>query len=349
MKEALLYEKMGDEKVRCDLCAHRCLLTEGKVGVCGVKKNVGGTLYTLVYDKIVSAHVDPIEKKPLFHFLPGSTSFSVATVGCNFRCLHCQNYEISQMPKLKDGERISGSRMPPEDIVTAAHQYGCESISYTYTEPTIFFELAYDTAKLAHQRGIKNVFVTNGYMTEEALLMIRPYLDAANVDLKFFNEKTHKRVCGASRDPVLDTIRRMKELGIWVEVTTLIIPTKNDSDEELAQIAGFIKEVGPETPWHVSAFHPTYKMLDLPRTPPATLYRARKIGIDMGLRYVYTGNIPGEEGEHTFCYQCKAVLIHRYGYEIVENHIRDSRCPYCGAVIDGVITGYREHENVRNI
>jgi len=186
-------------------------------------------------------------------------------------------------------------------------------------------------------------------MTEEALLMIRPYLDAANVDLKFFNEKTHKRVCGASRDPVLDTIRRMKEMGIWVEVTTPIIPTKNDSDEELEQIARFIKEVGPETPWHVSAFHPTYKMLDLPRTPPATLYRARKIGMDMGLRYVYTGNIPGDEGEHTFCHHCKAVLIHRYGYEVVENHIRDSRCPYCGAVIDGVTMGHREHENVRNL
>ena len=347
MKEALLYQKMEDNKVRCELCAHRCLLTDGKTGICGVKENIGGTLYTLVYDKVISAHVDPIEKKPLFHFLPGSTSFSIATVGCNFRCLHCQNYEISQMPK--DQKRISGSNMPPEDIVRAAHQHGCESISYTYTEPTIFFELAYDTSKLAHEQGIKNVFVTNGYMTEEALLMIKPYLDAANVDLKFFNERTHKRVCGASRDPVLDTIRRMKEFGIWVEVTTLIIPTKNDSDEELGQIAKFITEVGVDIPWHVSAFYPTYKMLDLPRTPAATLERARKIGIGAGLRYVYTGNIPGDEGEHTLCYNCKAVLIHRVGYEIVSNHIRDSRCPYCGAAIDGVGLTRREYENVRNI
>jgi pyruvate formate lyase activating enzyme len=300
-----------------------------------------------VYDKVISAHVDPIEKKPLFHFLPGSTSFSIATVGCNFRCLHCQNYEISQMPK--DQKRIGGSSMPPDNIVAAAHQNGCESISYTYTEPTIFFELAYDTAKLAHEKGIKNVFVTNGYMTEEALLMIRPYLDAANVDLKFFNERTHKRVCGASRDPVLETIRRMKELGIWVEVTTLVIPTKNDSDEELEQIARFIKGVGVDIPWHVSAFHPTYKMLDLPRTPAATLDRARKIGLDAGLRYVYTGNIPGDEGEHTICYHCKAVLIHRRGYEIVANSIRDSRCPDCGAVIDGVDMGHKAYEDVRNI
>lgn len=344
MKEAYLYQKLENNKVRCDLCAHRCLLTEGKVGVCGVKKNIEGTLYTLVYDKVVSAHVDPIEKKPLFHFLPGSTSFSIATVGCNFRCLHCQNFEISQMPK--DQDRIIGSNMSPEDIVTAAYRYGCESISYTYTEPTIFFELAYDTAKIAHERGIKNIFVTNGYMTEEAVLMISPYLDAANVDLKFFNEKIHKRVCGGSRDPILDTIRRMKGLGIWVEVTTLIIPTKNDTDEELAQIARFIKDVGADIPWHVSAFYPAYKTLDLPHTPPATLRRARKLGISAGLRYVYTGNIPGDEGEHTLCYNCRAVLIHRYGYEIVANNIMDSRCPYCGAVIDGVGLRQREYENV---
>lgn len=347
MKEALLYQKMEYNKVRCNLCAHRCLLGEGKTGICGVKKNVGGMLYSLVYDKVVSAHVDPIEKKPLYHFLPGSTSFSIATVGCNFRCLHCQNYTISQIPK--DWNKISGSSMPPEKIVMAAYQYGCESISYTYTEPTIFFELAYDTAKLAHEKGIKNVFVTNGYMTEEALLMIKPYLDAANVDLKFFNDKTHRRVCGATRDPVLDTIKRMKDLGIWVEVTTLIIPTKNDSDEELEQIARFIKEVSPDIPWHVSAFYPAHKMLDLPGTSAATLCRARKIGIDTGLKYVYTGNIPGDDGEHTFCHNCKAVLVHRYGYDFVVNNIMDSRCPYCGAVIEGVGMGQREHESVRNI
>ncbi|MBI5192636.1 MAG: AmmeMemoRadiSam system radical SAM enzyme [Nitrospirae bacterium] len=344
MREALLYQKLENNKVRCDLCAHRCLLTEGKTGICGVRKNLGGTLYTLVYDKVIAAHIDPIEKKPLFHFLPGSTSFSIATVGCNFRCLHCQNSEISQMPK--DEKIISGSSMTPLDIVDNAHRNGCESISYTYTEPTIFFELAYETARLAHEKGLKNIFVTNGYMTEEALDMVRPYLDAANVDLKFFDEKMHKRVCGASRDPVLETIKRMKGYGIWVEVTTLIIPTKNDSDEELTQIAEFVKGVGAEIPWHVSAFHPTYKMNDLPRTPASTLERARKIGLKAGLRYVYTGNIPGDEGEHTFCHNCKSALIHRVGFEIIENYVRESRCPFCGAVIDGVGMSNREYENV---
>lgn len=344
MREALLYEKLENKKVRCDLCAHRCFLTEGKTGVCGVRKNLGGTLYTLVYDKVIAAHIDPIEKKPLFHFLPGSTSFSIATVGCNFRCLHCQNAEISQMPK--DEKIINGSSMTPLDIVDNAYKSGCESISYTYTEPTIFFELAYDTARLAHEKGMKNIFVTNGYMTEEALDMVRPYLDAANVDLKFFDEKMHKRVCGASRDPVLETIKRMKEYGIWVEVTTLIIPTKNDSDEELSQIAEFVKGVGAEIPWHVSAFHPTYKMNDLPRTPASTLARARKIGLKAGLRYVYTGNIPGDEGEHTFCHNCKSALIHRVGFEIIENYVRESRCPFCGAVIDGVGMSHKEYEHV---
>lgn len=344
MKEALLYERLENNKIRCDLCAHRCLLTEGKTGICGVRKNLGGTLYTLVYDKVIAAHIDPIEKKPLFHFLPGSTSFSIATVGCNFRCLHCQNAEISQMPK--DEKIINGSSMSPMDIVDNAYKSGCQSISYTYTEPTIFFELAYDTARLAHEKGLKNIFVTNGYMTKEALDMVRPYLDAANVDLKFFDEKMHKRVCGASRDPVLETIKRMKEYGIWVEVTTLVIPTKNDSDEELTQIAEFIKGVGAEIPWHVSAFHPTYKMNDLPRTSAATLQRARKIGLKAGLRYVYTGNIPGDEGEHTFCHNCKAALIHRVGFEIVENYVRESRCPFCGAVIDGIGLSQREYEHV---
>src|SRR4030067_2032497 len=208
MKEAFLYEKLENNKVLCNLCAHRCRITEGKTGICGVRKNIEGELYTLVYDKLISAHTDPIEKKPLFHFLPGSASFSVATVGCNFRCLHCQNHDISQMPK--DEHIIRGSNTSPEDIVEAAERYGCGSISYTYTEPTIFFELAYDPAKLARRKGIKNVFVTNGYMTDEALLMISPYLDAANVDLKFLNERMHKKVCGASRDPVLNSIKRMR-------------------------------------------------------------------------------------------------------------------------------------------
>ncbi|MBI5042989.1 MAG: AmmeMemoRadiSam system radical SAM enzyme, partial [Nitrospirae bacterium] len=225
----------------------------------------------------------------------------------------------------------------------AAEKARCKSIAYTYTEPTIFFEYAYDTAALASRKGIKNVFVTNGYMTKEALTLIKPYLDGANVDLKFFNEKTHQKICGAKASHVLDTIKLMHELNIWVEVTTLIIPTLNDSDDELKQIAKFVYSVGPEIPWHVSAFYPTYKLTDKPRTPAATLKKARKIGFDAGLRYVYTGNIPGDEGEDTLCYNCKTMLIDRHGYEILKYNIKDSRCPKCSAIVDG-----RGMEGVRN-
>ncbi|MEK6680650.1 MAG: AmmeMemoRadiSam system radical SAM enzyme [Nitrospirota bacterium] len=334
MKEAMLYEKIEDRKVRCNLCNHRCIILPSKRGICGVRENQEGALYTLVYEKVVAANIDPIEKKPFFNFYPGTRSYSIATAGCNFRCLHCQNYNISQMPKDHDG-MIAGESVKTEAIVAMAEKTKCRSISYTYTEPTIFFEYAYDTAVLASKKGIKNVFVTNGYMTKEALTLIKPYLDAANVDLKFFDEKTHQKICGAKRNPVLETIKLMHELGIWVEVTTLIIPTLNDSDEELRQIAQFVYSVGPEIPWHVSAFYPTYKLTDLPSTPAATLKKARKIGFDAGLRYVYTGNIPGDEGEDTFCYNCKTLLIDRHGYEILKYNIKEGRCPKCQTLVDG--------------
>ncbi|MBI3353824.1 MAG: AmmeMemoRadiSam system radical SAM enzyme [Nitrospirae bacterium] len=334
MKEAMLYEKIEDRKVRCNLCNHRCIILPSKRGICGVRENQEGALYTLVYEKVVAANIDPIEKKPFFNFYPGTRSYSIATAGCNFRCLHCQNYNISQMPKDHDG-MITGEVVKAEEIVAMAEKTKCRSISYTYTEPTIFFEYAYDTAVLASKKGIKNVFVTNGYMTKEALTLIKPYLDAANVDLKFFDEKTHQKICGAKRNPVLETIKLMRELGIWVEVTTLIIPTLNDSDEELRQIAQFVYSVGPEIPWHVSAFYPTYKLTDLPSTPSATLKKARKIGFDAGLRYVYTGNIPGDEGEDTFCYNCKTLLIDRHGYEILKYNIKEGRCPKCQTLVDG--------------
>ncbi|MBI5182414.1 MAG: AmmeMemoRadiSam system radical SAM enzyme [Nitrospirae bacterium] len=338
MKEAMLYERIDDRKVRCSLCSHRCIISPSKRGICGVRENKDGILYTLVYEKVVSTNIDPIEKKPFFNFYPGTRSYSIATVGCNFRCLHCQNYDISQMPKDHNG-MIVGDPIKAEDIVLMAEKTKCKSISYTYTEPTIFFEYAYDTARLASKKGIKNVFVTNGYMTKEALTLIKPYLDGANVDLKFFNEKTHQKICGARRDPVLETIKLMHGLGIWVEVTTLIIPTLNDSDNELRQIAEFVCSVGPEIPWHVSAFYPTYKLTDLPRTPADTLKKARQIGFDAGLRYVYTGNIIGDEGEDTYCYNCKTLLIDRYGYEILGYNIKDGHCPKCHTIVDGVGMG----------
>jgi pyruvate formate lyase activating enzyme len=337
MKEAMLYDKSGDGKVKCNLCNHRCTIAPLKRGVCGVRENREGILYSLVYNKAISRNVDPIEKKPIFHLFPGSESFSIATAGCNFKCLHCQNSDISQMPR--DQDLIPGRDLEPKEIVSQALQYNCKSISYTYTEPTIFFEYAYDTAELAHKKGIKNVFVTNGYMTKEALHKIRPYLDAANVDLKSFSDDFYKEICGAKLNFVLDSIRTLKELGVWVEITTLIIPTLNDGEEELKSIAEFIKEVGEEIPWHVSAFHPTYKLLDRPRTSAKTLHRAREIGLGVGLRYVYCGNIPGDEGENTYCYNCKELLIQRYGYQILKNRVKDGLCPDCEAKIDGIGLG----------
>ena len=336
MKEAMFYEKLDDKLVNCNLCSHRCRkIAESKRGICGVRENRDGALYTLVYGKAAARSVDPIEKKPLFHFLPGSRAYSIATVGCNFRCDNCQNYDISQFPKARG--LVVGEEVSPEEIVLAANLSNCQSIAYTYSEPTIFFEYALDVAKLASREGIRNVFVTNGYITPEALKEISPYLDAANIDLKSFRDSFYRENCGARLQPVLDSIRLYKSLGIWTEITTLIIPTLNDSEDELRKIAEFIKEeVGEDTPWHITQFHPTYKLIDLPLTPVTTLRKARQIGLEAGLRYVYEGNVPGENGENTYCHKCKKRLIHRRGYQIIENKIKNSECPYCGAEIGGV-------------
>ena len=335
MKEAMLYNPLEDGKVQCILCNHRCVIPSSRRGICGVRENREGKLYTLVYGRAISRNVDPIEKKPLFHLFPGSNSFSIATVGCNFRCLQCQNHEISQMPKDQDG-RLGGSELSPSKIISLTKQYQCRSISYTYTEPTIYFEYAYETARQAHQEGIKNIFVTNGYMTEEALKTIQPYLDAANVDLKSFKEKFYKDVCGAKLKPILATLKRMKEMGIWVEVTTLVIPTLNDSDQEFAEIAQFILSLGAEVPWHISAFYPTYRMLNLSRTPASSLHRAREIGMKAGLRYVYCGNIPGEEGEDTFCPDCSRKVIERVGFRVTRNEVTNGECRHCHGKLDGI-------------
>ena len=333
IKEAMFYEKLEGELVQCHLCSHHCRVSEGKRGICGVRENVGGTLYSLVYGKLIASAVDPIEKKPLFHFLPRSRAYSVATVGCNFRCLNCQNYDISQMPKPQ--RPISGEDLAPEEIVKAAKHYGCESIAYTYTEPTIFFEYAYETAKLASKEGIKNIFVTNGYITEEALRTLAPYLDASNIDLKSFSDEFYREVCGARLKPVLDAIRLHRELGVWIEITTLVIPSLNDSGENFQKIANFIKDLDEGIPWHVTRFFPAYKLLDLPPTPLEILERAREIGLDAGLKYVYQGNIPGE-GETTFCPSCGRLIVGRLGYNLTQNNLQDSRCPYCRARIEGV-------------
>lgn len=333
MKEALLYKRLEGKKVSCFLCAHHCLIEDGGFGICQVRKNQDGTLYTFAYGSVAAANIDPIEKKPLFHMLPGSKSYSIAAVGCNFACGFCQNWQISQK---KEADRLSvGShQMPPDEIVENAIRHKCKSISYTYTEPTIFFEYALETAKFAKEKGLYNIFVTNGYMTKDALLMIKPYLDAANVDLKYFNEESYRKVCGAKLAPILETISLMHKLGIWVEVTTLVIPEENDSKEELKGIASFLADVGKEIPWHISRFHPDYKMTNLEPSPLEKLKEALTIGKDAGLYYVYIGNVLEED--RTYCYGCKKTLISRFGFEVTGNNLENGLCPGCKRKLEGV-------------
>ena len=334
MKEAYLYERLENEKVRCLLCNHHCVIGNGQRGICEVRENRSGTLVSLVYGKIIASHCDPIEKKPLFHFLPGSRSYSIATAGCNFRCLFCQNADISQMPS--DHNRIMGEDMAPEMIVKEALDTRSATISYTYTEPTVYFELAVDTARLAVTKGLKNVFVTNGYMTEHCLQDIFPDLHGANVDLKAFSKRFYKEQCGARLDPVLKTLETMKKMGVWLEVTTLLIPGLNDSTEELKGLSRFVADLDPDIPWHISRFHPTYHLAGIPATPPESIRKARDLGYEAGLKYVYTGNLPGDEGEKTSCHECDALLIDRFGFYVRQNRIKKSRCPECGTEIPGV-------------
>jgi len=335
MHEALFYRRSDNDAVDCDLCCHRCHIILGKRGRCGVRENKDGQLISLVYGRLVTRNIDPIEKKPLFHFLPGSKSLSIATVGCNFQCRHCQNYQISQYPFLHHGE-ITGTASSPGSVVEAAVRSDCASISYTYVEPTIFYEFAYDCAQLARAQGIRNVFVSNGYMTPEVTRHLAPVLDGINIDLKAFSEGFYQKICKARLEPVLDNIRLFHELGVWVEVTTLIIPGLNDSEDELRSIARFIRGVSADMPWHVSGFHPTHKMLDRPSTPVATLHRAREIGLAEGLLYVYEGNVPGSGGEDTRCPGCGGLLIHRSGFSSRQVALTDGCCGACGQPIAGV-------------
>jgi pyruvate formate lyase activating enzyme len=334
IKEAMLWRSQEGSKIGCFLCAHRCQVAAGRFGVCGVRENQKGKLFTHVYGEVIAAHIDPIEKKPLYHFFPGTTSFSIATVGCNFRCPFCQNWQISQVTK-KDKRFGDGRALSPEEIVRVARAQGCRSISYTYTEPTIFFEYAYDTAHLARNVGLANVFVTNGYMTDEALRTIHPFLDAANVDLKAFRDETYKKIFGARLQPVLDSIRLMRELGIWVEVTTLVVPDLNDGDQELGDIARFIASVSREIPWHISRYHPDYEYDEAPATPLGTLRKAGHLGKEAGLKYVYIGNVLGES-ENTECPQCGKPILRRSGFSVEENKVKEGKCPFCGAPVAGV-------------
>lgn len=335
MHEAILYQKLNNNNVRCQACAHRCLIVPNKRGFCGVRENQKGKLYSLVYSKAVAINIDPIEKKPFFHWLPGSYSLSIATVGCNFRCLHCQNYDISQSPK--EAGQIFGENWPPEKIVEEALKSKVPSISYTYTEPTIFIEYALETMKLAKKKGLKNNWVTNGYMSEATLKLISPYLDAANVDLKFFQDDLYQKICGGRLQSVLDSLKWMKAHKIWVEVTTLVIPGYTDQGKQFEDIAKFIKnKLGAETPWHISRFYPAYKMLNLSPTPPEIIHKAAEIGKKIGLKYVYTGNLPGDRGENTYCPKCGELVIQRIGYEI-SRFDKQGKCPKCEEKLDLIL------------
>jgi pyruvate formate lyase activating enzyme len=330
---AVLGVAEGDA-VRCLACAHLCLMRPGRAGICRVRENRDGALVSLVYGQAVAANPDPIEKKPLFHVYPGSVAFSIATRGCNFHCLHCQNWAISQAAR--DGFDAPAFELPPAEVVARARAAGSRAIAYTYTEPTVFIEYVLDTARLAQGAGLANVLVTNGYQTPEALDLLAPYVAAANVDLKSFDDHFYRRVLGARLAPVLATLTGMRERGIWLEVTTLLIPGLNDDAAELAMLAGWIAtELGPETPWHVSRFFPSYRLTDLDPTPAATIRRAVEIGRAAGLRHVYSGNVAGGDDD-TLCAGCGETLIRRHGFGAVRAGLVDGRCERCGHSLAGV-------------
>jgi pyruvate formate lyase activating enzyme len=285
---AMFYKQKNHDSLECFLCSHRCVIKNNAYGLCGQRQNIGNRLYTYAYADVVAANVDPIEKKPLSMFLPNTKTFSIAVAGCNFRCSFCQNWQISQP---SDSRRIAIKRIMPEDIVRAAIDSGCNSISYTYTEPTVFFEYSYDIARLAKKKGLSNIYVTNGYITREALEAIGPYLDAANIDLKSFNDSFYRDICKARLEFVLETIKNMRSLGIWIEITTLLVTGLNDSADELKRMAKFILGISKDTPWHISRFYPNYRMQDIKATPLETMHRAERIARDAGLRHVYLGNV----------------------------------------------------------
>lgn len=335
MHEALCYEKHDAAAVTCHLCRHRCRIASGARGICRVRENRDGTLVSLVYGMVAAEHVDPVEKKPLFHFLPGTLTYSIATVGCNLLCRHCQNHEIAQYTPDASG-CVPGRRRTPEDIVRKALESGCRSISYTYTEPTVFLEYALDVARLARRSGLKNIFVTNGYGTPEALDLIAPLLDGVNIDLKGFDDGFYRNITGAGLDGVLQCILDYRRRGVWVEITTLVIPGGNDTAEQLDGIARFIAtRLGRDVPWHVSRFFPRYRLTDRPVTPVDVLERAAETGRRHGLHHVYVGNIAAGS-ENTVCPACGETVIGRSGYRVVDFGLVRGGCRRCGAGLPGV-------------
>jgi pyruvate formate lyase activating enzyme len=331
--EASFYEKLPHKKIRCKLCPRECVIDDRERGYCGVRENRGGTYYTLVHSRLVSAHVDPIEKKPFFHYLPGTLAFSIATAGCNVNCKMCQNWEISQVRP----EQVRSTYAPSEDVAALANQYKCSAIAYTYSEPIIFYEYMMDTARAGHDAGVKSVVVTGGYIAHDPLKKLCKAVDAIKVDLKAFSEKYFKEVVNGELKPVLDALVTMRKLGMWSEIVYLVVPTLNDSDQEFKALASWIKtDLGVDVPLHFSRFHPEYLLKNLPSTPLETLERAKAIADAEGLHYVYLGNVPGHPAENTYCPKCRRVVVERLGYIIRGNHIRKGKCEYCQQPIAGV-------------
>jgi len=335
MKEAMFYEKLSEELVQCNLCPHNCKIKDQKRGLCGVRENQKGKLISIVYGKACATAVDPIEKKPLFHFLPGTMSYSVATVGCNLTCKFCQNWEISQGNK--PNKPIYGHDLTPKDIVDDAQKNKCESIAYTYTEPTIFYEYAYDTCVLAKKKGIKNIFVSNGFINPGPIDKISKVLDGINIDLKGFSEEYYEKICGARLQPILDAIKQYHKNRVWVEVTTLIVPGHNDNEEMLNKIAEFIAKIDKSIPWHISRFYPHYKMQDTPPTDIKIIHKAVEIGKKHGLKYIYAGNVPGDDYESTYCPKCNKKVIERFGFAVQNINIKDNKCKFCDESINLII------------
>ena len=328
--EGVLFDQLPENRARCNVCEHRCVRSEGKIGFCGTRKNIDGKIYSLIYNTVSSEAVDPIEKKPLYHFLPGTLSYSLGSIGCNFRCEHCQNWNISQVTL----EEAHTREITPEEAVRRAKAAGCKSISWTYNEPAIWHEYTYDSAVLAKEAGLKTVYVTNGYITPEALKRMAPVLDAYRVDIKSFSESFYKEVCSAKLAPVLASTKLAKELGMHVEVINLIIPGRNDSREEITQLVKWMHDnLGADTPLHFTRFHPMYMMTDALPTPVETLEMAHDIAVKEGMRFVYTGNVPGHKYENTYCPQCGTLLVDRTGFMVSEYNIKDEKCPRCGEEI----------------
>lgn len=333
LKEVMYYKKLANQRIECEICPKRCKIADLERGYCGNKENRGGTYYSLVYSRPCAIHTDPIEKKPLFHYLPGTLAFSIATAGCNFECRFCQNWNMAQFRP----EQLKNYHITPKGIVDIAKREGCTTIAYTYSEPVVFYEYMYDIAGLAQKEGIGNVMISNGFINKKPLVDLCKHLTAVKIDLKAFTERFYSETCSGELRPVLDTLEVLKKINIWYEIVVLIVPTLNDSEEEITKMSRWIKDrLGADVPVHFSRFYPTYKIKNLPPTPIRTLERARKTGLDMGLNYVYIGNVPGHEGENTYCPRCKNLIIKRIGYTVLKTDIEGGRCKYCQNPISGI-------------